>query len=192
MCFVSTRRTVSLNCAECSLWGLIHPSHNELNNVIKCIVPRLVSSKWYHKDTELQAMDWLEDQFTCRAANQWHLVAREASRTATTLGIGPNSILYHSLHDMITTYPAHDVKAAILRHSTVDLVWAPGPTKPPWRSTLSSWRTMRRTTGPWCFWRWRTGSTAPSVEPLIRVRGESSACRMLLPQGWMRKQESEW
>ena len=29
-------------------------------------------------------------------------------------------------------------------------------------------------------WRWRTGSTAQAGEPLIRVRGKSSPCRMLL------------
>ncbi len=53
---------------------------------------------------------------------------REASRTATTSGIGPNSVLYRALRDMITAYPAHGVKAAIFRRCTVDLVWAPHKT----------------------------------------------------------------
>jgi len=35
------------------------------------------------------------------------------------------------------------------------------------------------------FWRWRTGSTAPPGEPLIRVWGKSSPCRMLFHHcGW--------
>ncbi len=94
-------------------------AHDELNNVIEHIVGRIVSSRWYHKDTELQAMDWLEDQFTGHAADQWHLVAREASRTATTSGICPNRVLYSALRDIIAAYPAHEVKAAILRCRTV-------------------------------------------------------------------------
>jgi len=39
------------------------------------------------------ALDWLTDQFTGRAGDQWHIVVREAARTATTSGIGPNSVL---------------------------------------------------------------------------------------------------
>jgi hypothetical protein len=42
-----------------------------------------------------------------------------------------------------------------------------------------------------CF-RTAAGSTAPSGEPLIRVRGKSSPCRMLLRQGLVGKQESAW
>ena len=41
-------------------------------------------------------------------------------------------------------------------------------------------------------WRWRKGSTVLSGEPLIRVRGKSSPCRLLLCQGRVGKQESAW
>jgi hypothetical protein len=49
-------------------------------------------------------------------------------RTATTSGMGPNIVLYRSLRDMLAAYPAHGVKAAIVRRKTVDLVWAPDKT----------------------------------------------------------------
>ena len=38
------------------------------------------------------------------------------------------------------------------------------------------------------YWRWRSGPTVPSGEPLIRVRGKSSTCRLLLRQVCMGKQ----
>jgi len=34
-------------------------------------------------------------------------------------------------------------------------------------------------------WRWRAGSTAPSGEPLIRVRSQSSPCRILRHMGFV-------
>ena len=51
---------------------------------------RLITAKYFLKELEQLALDWLEDQFTGLAADQWHIVVREAARTATTSGIGPN------------------------------------------------------------------------------------------------------
>jgi hypothetical protein len=56
------------------------------------------------------------------------MVVREASRTATTSGIGPNSVLYPALRDMLLAYPAHGVKAAIMRRKATDLVWVSNKT----------------------------------------------------------------
>jgi hypothetical protein len=63
------------------------------------LMNRLIASKYFLKELEQLALDWLEDQFTGRAADQWHIVVREAKRTATTSGIGPNSVLYRVLRD---------------------------------------------------------------------------------------------
>jgi hypothetical protein len=81
-------------------------------------------------------MDWIQDQFSGRAADHWQRVAREAARTATTSGIGPNSVLYRALRDMLLAYPATGVKAAILRRKTVDLPWNPKMTVETIQSTV--------------------------------------------------------
>jgi hypothetical protein len=93
------------------------------------LTKRLIASKYFLKELEKLALDWLEDQFTARAADQWHIAVRESSRTATTSGIGPNSVLYNRvLSDMLLVYPAHAVKAAIMRRQATDLVWASNKT----------------------------------------------------------------
>jgi hypothetical protein len=81
-------------------------------------------------------MDWIQDQFSGRAADHWQRVAREAARTATTSGIGPNSVLYRALRDMLLAYPATGVKAAILRRKAVDLPWNPKMTVETIQSTV--------------------------------------------------------
>ena len=43
-----------------------------------------------------------------------------------------------------------------------------------------------------CVRRWRSGSMVPSGEPLIRVRGKSSPCRLLLRQVCVGKQTVAW
>jgi hypothetical protein len=86
---------------------------------------RLIAAKYYLKEVEQVAMDWIQDQFSCCAADHWQRVAREAARTATTSGIGPNSVLYQALRDILLAYPATGVKAAILSRKAVDLPWNP-------------------------------------------------------------------
>jgi hypothetical protein len=103
-------------------------AHDLMTKFIMKLMNRLIASMYYLKELENLALDWLADQFTGRAADQWTLVIREASRTATTSGIGPNSVLYRALRDMLAAYPAHGVKAAIMRRKVVDLVWAPNKT----------------------------------------------------------------
>ena len=64
------------------------------------LMTRLIASKWYYKEYEDLAMDWVEDQFAERAADTWRRVTAVTKRTATTSGIGPNSVLYRSLRDI--------------------------------------------------------------------------------------------
>ena len=65
--------------------------------------------------------DCLEDMFSGRAADQWHMVIRETKRTATTSGIGHNSMMYSSIRDILLAYPAHGVKADLVQRKAVDL-----------------------------------------------------------------------
>jgi hypothetical protein len=89
---------------------------------------RLIASKWYYKEYEDLAMDWVEDQFAERAADTWRRVTAVTKRTATTSGIGPNSVLYRSLRDMLHAYPAHGVKNHIMARKSKELVWTPTKT----------------------------------------------------------------
>jgi hypothetical protein len=81
-------------------------------------------------------MDWIQDQFSGRAAEHGQRVAREAARTATTSGIGPNSVLYRAFRDMLLAYPATGVKTVILRRKAVDLPWNPKMTLETIQSTV--------------------------------------------------------
>jgi len=99
-----------------------------MSKFIVKLMDRLIASTYYLRELEKLALDWLADQFTGRASDQWEIVIREAARTATTSGIGPNSVLYRALRDMLLAYPAHGVKAAIMRRKVSDLVWAPNKT----------------------------------------------------------------
>jgi hypothetical protein len=81
-------------------------------------------------------MDWIQDQFSGRAADHWQRVEHEAARTATTSGIGPNIVLYWALRDMLLAYPATGVRAAILRRKAVDLPWNPKMTVETIQSTV--------------------------------------------------------
>lgn len=100
-------------------------AHNDMGIHIDKIIRRLIACKYFLKEMEKTALDWIEEQFVGRAADQWHIVVREASRIATVSGIGPQSVLWRALRDMLAAYPAHGVKAAILRRKVTDIVWSP-------------------------------------------------------------------
>ena len=89
----------------------IAPDHIDAHDVmavyINRIMTRIIASKYFYMEYENQALDWFEDQFKDRAAIQFRIVLREAKRTATTTGIGQNSVLYRVLRDMLLAYPAH-------------------------------------------------------------------------------------
>jgi hypothetical protein len=97
----------------------IAPDHPDAHYVMAVFIIRLmnriIASKYFFKEYEHAALDWLEDQFKLRAAVQFRLVLVEAKRTATTSGIGQNSVLYRALRDMLLAYPAHGVKASITK-----------------------------------------------------------------------------
>jgi len=62
-------------------------------------------------------------QFKGRAADHWVLVVAAARVTATTSGIGHNSVLYRCLRDMLLAYPATGIKANLLLRKACDLPW---------------------------------------------------------------------
>jgi hypothetical protein len=103
-------------------------AHDAVVLYIIRLMTRLIASKWYYKEYEDLAMDWVEDQFAERAADTWRRVTAVTKRTATTSGIGPNSVLYRSLRDMLHAYPAHGVKNHIMAHKSKELVWTPTKT----------------------------------------------------------------
>jgi hypothetical protein len=103
-------------------------AHDAVVLYIIRLMTRLITSKWYYKEYEDLAMDWVEDQFAERAADTWRRVTAVTKRTATTSGIGPNSVLYRSLRDMLHAYPAHGVKNHIMATKSKELVWTPTKT----------------------------------------------------------------
>ena len=62
-------------------------------------------------------------QFQGRAADHWVRVVGAARVTATTSGIGHNSVLYRCLRDMLLAYPATGIKANLLLRKVRDLPW---------------------------------------------------------------------
>ena len=110
----------------------IAPDHRDAHDImavfIRRLMNRIIASKYYFREYEEQALDWLEDQFQERAAVQFRLVSTEAKRIATTTGIGQNSVLYRVLRDMLLAYPAHGVKAEIAVKKAELLVWSTGKT----------------------------------------------------------------
>ena len=68
-------------------------------------------------------MEWLAMQFQGRAADHWVRVVGAARVTATTSGIGHNSVLYRCLRDMLLAYPATGIKANLLLRKVRDLPW---------------------------------------------------------------------
>ena len=99
-------------------------AHGLMSVHITRLMNRLIASKYFFKEYEALALDWLEDQFQDRAAVQFRLVLKEAKRVATTSGIGQNSVVYRVLRDMLLEYPAHGVKANILLKRKELLVWS--------------------------------------------------------------------
>ena len=110
----------------------VAPDHSDAHDLmavhINRLISRLIASKYFYKEYEQLALDWLEDQLKMRAAVQFRLALKEAKRVATTSGIGPNSVLYRTFRDMLLAYPAHGVKASIMRRRAAELVWSPTKT----------------------------------------------------------------
>jgi hypothetical protein len=68
-------------------------------------------------------LEWLASQFAGRAAEKWTRIVAAARITATTSGIGHNSVLYRCLRDMVLAYPAVGIKAHLQMRKFRDLVW---------------------------------------------------------------------
>ena len=84
---------------------------------------KLIASKWYLKELEAVALEWLATQFQGRVADHWVRVVGVARVTATTSGIGHNSVLYRCLRDMLLAYPATGIKVNLLLRKVSDLTW---------------------------------------------------------------------
>ena len=76
-------------------------AHETIHKHIQVLMHKLIASKWYLKELEDVAMEWLAMQFQGRAADHWVRVVGAARVTATTSGIGHNSVLYSCLRDML-------------------------------------------------------------------------------------------
>ncbi len=84
---------------------------------------KIIPAKWFLKDLEAVALEWLAGQFTGRAAEKWTRVVAAARVTATTSGIRHNSVLYRCLRDMVLAYPAVGIKAHLQMRRLRDLPW---------------------------------------------------------------------
>ena len=113
-------------------------AHDLMAVFINRLMNRLIASKYFFREYEHLALDWLEDQFKLRAAVQFRLVLVEAKRKATTSGIGQNSVLYRVLRDMLLAYPAHCVKASI--------TWSGRRTRQLLKFIRLGWHTTKPTT----------------------------------------------
>jgi hypothetical protein len=85
-------------------------AHEAIHKHITILMDKLIAAKWFLKDLESVALEWLAGQFTGRAAEKWTRVVAAARVTATTSGIAHNSVLYRCLRDMVLAYPAVGIK----------------------------------------------------------------------------------
>lgn len=98
---------------------------DRLCSFIEDMVQTIVAVHYYLKEFEPLALVWVGQQFTASASHHWKTVLKEARRTATTTGIGPNSVLYRALRDMLLAYPPHGIKTTLLRRKKLELYWDP-------------------------------------------------------------------
>ena len=54
-------------------------AHDLMSKFIVKLMNRLIASMYYLKELKKLALDWLADQFTGRASDQWEIVIREAA-----------------------------------------------------------------------------------------------------------------
>ncbi len=88
-------------------------AHEAIHKHITVLMEKLIAAKWFLKDLEAVALEWLAGQFTGGAADKWTRVVAAARVTATTSGIAHNSVLYRCLRDMVLAYPAVGIKAQL-------------------------------------------------------------------------------
>ena len=99
-------------------------AHEAVHRYITILMDKLIAAKWFLKDLEVVALEWLAGKFTGRAAEKWTRVVAAARITATTSGIGHNSVLYRCLRDMVLAYQAVGIKAHLQLRKLRDLVWS--------------------------------------------------------------------
>jgi len=98
-------------------------AHEAIYKHITVLMEKLIAAKWFLKDLEAVALEWLAGQFTGRAADKWTRVVAAARVTATTSGIAHNSVLYRCLRDMVLAYPAVGIKTQLQMRKARDLPW---------------------------------------------------------------------
>ena len=65
-----------------------HPdAHDAMAVFINRIMNHIIASKYFYKEYENQALDWLEDQFKDRGSVQFRLVLRETKRSLISDGL---------------------------------------------------------------------------------------------------------
>ncbi len=98
-------------------------AHEVVHKHVTILMDKIIVAKWFLKDLEAVALEWLAGQFTGCAADQWTRVVAAARVTATTSGIGHNSVLYCCLCDMVLAYPATGIKDNLQLRKLRDLSW---------------------------------------------------------------------
>jgi len=98
-------------------------AHDAIHRQITVLLHKIIATKWFLKELEAVALEWLATQFQGRAADHWARIVSVARVTATTSGIGHNSVLYHSLRNMLLAYPVTGIKANLLQRKARDLTW---------------------------------------------------------------------
>jgi len=98
-------------------------AHEAIHKHITILMDKLIAAKWFLKDLEAVALEGVASQFTGRAGEKWTRVVAAARVTATTSGIGHNSVVYRCLRDMVLAYPAVGIKANLHMRKLRDLVW---------------------------------------------------------------------
>jgi hypothetical protein len=79
-------------------------AHDIIYKHITILMNKLVAARWFLKELEPVALEWLAAQFKGRAADYWQRIVGVARVTATTSGIGKQS--YRCLRDMLLAYLA--------------------------------------------------------------------------------------
>ena len=67
-------------------------AHEAVHKHITILMDKIIAAKWFLKDLEAVALEWLAGQFTGRASEKWTRVVATARITATTSGIGHYSV----------------------------------------------------------------------------------------------------
>ena len=153
-------------------------AHEAVHKHITVLMDKIIATKWFLKDLEAVALEWLAMQFKGSDADHWTHVVAVARVTVTTSGIGHNSVLYRCLRNMVLAYPATGIKANLLLRKTSDL---------PWNSRFTVVQTASQTSSTMRLMIVQLGSLRISVLPFWSLsktgQTDSQRCKYIFPSG---------